>query len=694
MEVVKLKQKDGMARLHLSRSDKSVNVLDEACMKQFETHLDTLEKNVPKLLVIDSGMPGCFIAGADLSIIQGVKDADAATRLAERGQTLCRRIEVLAAPSIAVVHGACMGGGLELALACDYIVAVEDVKTKLALPEIKIGIHPGFGGCIRLPQRTGWPKAIEMILTGRAVDAKRARRMGIAKLACHAEQVDNAIEHLSTLGKRKQEHAKPWWFYIWPIRKFFFYKVREKARARFKHLDIEEAYPAVPAAVDVLEAIFGMHAEAAYAREAQSLGKLAITPTCKNLIRVFFLGEALKKQEMVKKGKNSAATFNHTSVYGAGAMGSGIGWVAARKGEVDLHDISGDALSHGMKSLSKLAKRDQTRFQRIRPVLDTSGLSSSDVVIEAVLEDLKIKKKLWSEVEKHVSKETLLLTNTSSLSVTDQQVGLKHPGRLAGLHFFNPAPKMPLVEVVAGAKSTKKSVQNVAALAVSWGKFPVVVADKPGFLVNRCLMPFMSAALHLLEQGQKMEHVDGALKNFGMPMGAIELADRVGLDICHHVGSHLSESFGARMGMPTWFDQMVTDGLLGTKSGKGFYLYEKEKRKGVNEGLSKYLSGQEKREAEFDANLSVSDDQGGVMINDDIVNRSLLPMLVEALSCLSEGVVDSAEHLDAAMVYGIGFPPFRGGLLNHFSNYEEEKLKEMMMSSDLQPPENLGVLYE
>ncbi|MDX8403083.1 MAG: 3-hydroxyacyl-CoA dehydrogenase NAD-binding domain-containing protein, partial [Mariprofundaceae bacterium] len=523
MEVVTLKQKDGVARLHLSRSDKSVNVLDEACMEQLEAHLKRLEKDTPELLIIESGMSGCFIAGADLEIIRAVKDADTATRLAERGQALCRRIELLSSPSIAVVHGACMGGGLELALACDYIIAVEDGKTKLALPEIKIGIHPGFGGCIRLPQRVGWSRAVEMILTGRAIDAKRARRIGLAKLSCHSEQVDNAIEHLSTLGKRKKSSAKPWWFHIWPVRKFFFYKVREKALARFKHLDIEEAYPSVPAAIDLLEDIFGMSDGLAYAREAESLGKMAVTPTCKNLIRVFFLGESLKKQEMVKKGKGTASEFKHTAVYGAGAMGNGIAWVAARKGDVDLHDITEDALGHGMKALSKLARRDPKRLQRIRPVLDTSGLSSSDVVVEAVLEDLAIKKKLWSEVEKHVAKDALLLTNTSSLSVTDQQAGLKHPGRLAGLHFFNPAPKMPLVEVVAGAKSTKKTVQATAALATSWGKFPVVVADRPGFLVNRCLMPFMSAALQLLEQGQKMEHIDGALKNFGMPMGAIEL---------------------------------------------------------------------------------------------------------------------------------------------------------------------------
>jgi len=690
MEVVTLKQKDGVARLHLARSDKSVNVLDEACISKLEKHLDTLEKSAPELLVIESGMPGCFIAGADLTIIQGVTDATEATKLAERGQSLCRRVEDLSCPSVAVVNGACMGGGLELAMGCDHIIAVEDKKTQLALPEIKIGIHPGFGGCVRLPKRVGWPRAIEMILSGRSVDAKRARRIGLATISCHAEQVEDAIAHVAKLGKKVGGAAGPWWFRLWPVRKFYFHKVRETALGRFKHLDIDEAYPAIPAAIGLLEEIVGMSDGLAFAREAASLGRLAVTPTCKSLIRVFFLGEALKKQEMVKQGKDAAAAIGRTAVYGAGAMGGGIGWVAAKSGEVDLHEVSGEALARGMKFLSGLAKRDQSRFNRIRPVLDNSGLQGCGVVIEAVLEDLEIKRGLWAEVEKHVGDGALLLTNTSSLSVTDQQRGLKHPGRLAGLHFFNPAPKMPLVEVVAGEKSTKKSVQTTAALAARWGKFPVVVADKPGFLVNRCLMPFMGAALKLFEEGQRPEHVDGALKNFGMPMGAIELADRVGLDICHHVGSHLSDAYGGRMAMPEWFDRMIADGLLGMKSGKGFYLYEGEKRTGPNPAMEDYLKLAPRHEKESDASLG---EEGETMRDADIVNFCLLPMLVEALACLAEKVVEDAEHLDAAMIYGIGFPPFRGGLLHYFAKLDREELKQSIVKSGIEIPANLEELY-
>lgn len=691
MEVVTLKRHAGQARLHLARSDKSVNVLDELCMIQLEKHLDALEKETPELLVIESGMPGCFIAGADLALIQGVTDVGEATRMAERGQAICRRFESLKSPVIAVVHGACMGGGLELAMACDHIIAVDVPKTQLGLPEIKIGIHPGFGGCVRLPGRVGWPKAIEMILTGNSVDARRARRIGLAAISCHVEQVDAAIEMLAGQGKKKGGSVKPWWFYIWPIRKFYFYKVREKALARFKYLEIDEAYPAIPAAIDLLEDIFGMSEGLAYAREAESLGKLAITPTCKNLIRVFFLGDGLKKQEMVKRGKEAASALNRTAVYGAGAMGGGIGWVATKTGDVDLHEVSSEALGRGMKLLAKLARRDPKRLQRIRPVLDSSGLNSCDVVVEAVLENLEIKQKLWAEVETHVSKDALLLTNTSSLSVSDQQAGLKHPGRVAGLHFFNPAPKMPLVEVVAGARSTKKSVQTTAALAARWGKFPVVVADRPGFLVNRCLMPFMSAALHLLERGQKLEHIDGALKSFGMPMGAIELADRVGLDICHHVGSHLSESYGVRMSMPAWFDSMVDADVLGMKSGRGFFLYEGEKRREANPDIGNYLKLESVHEKESDASIA---DHGEVMTDRAIVEACLIPMLIEALACLDEKVIDDTEHLDAAMIYGIGFPPFRGGLLHYFATIDGEALRQLIMALGMEVPANIGVLYE
>ncbi len=682
MEVVKLiREKAGeqaLARLRFARTDKSVNVLDAACMQQLEAHIDALEKDTPDVLVLESDMPGCFIAGADLDVIAAVRDAEEAQRLAERGQSLCRRIEDLSSTSIAVVNGSCMGGGLEIALACDHIVGVYGDKTLLALPEIKIGIHPGFGGCVRLPKRVGWIKAIEMIMSGSGVDARKARRLGLSAISCHPEQIEEAIGFLA--GKGKVKHvAKPFWVRLWPVKQLFFAMVQKRVLARFKHLDIEQAYPAIPAALKLLSEIVGMSDGQAYALEAESLGRMAVTPTCKNLIRVFRLGESLKKQQAVQDGKKAADEIDHAAVFGAGVMGGGIAWVAARRCEVDMHDISEAALGQGMKHLSRFARRDAKRMQRIRPALSSGHLKKVQVVIEAVLETMQVKQKLWEEVEEKVGKDALLLTNTSSLSVSEMQKHARYPERMAGMHFFNPAPKMPLVEVIAGGKTSASTVNTTAALCVSWGKFPVVVSDSPGFLVNRCLMPYMVAALNLIEAGQKPEHVDGALKNFGMPMGAIELADRVGLDICQHVGEHLNKAFGKAFVMPGWFAEMVDGGLLGEKSGAGFYKYEKGKRTVINPKLSEHLKAAHSVEP---------------MTDREIVDACLLPMLVEALKCLKEKVVDTSEHLDAAMIYGIGFPPFRGGLLRHFSERDKKGLATTLGDHGLKAPSNIGVLYE
>ncbi|HXH72819.1 MAG TPA: 3-hydroxyacyl-CoA dehydrogenase NAD-binding domain-containing protein [Mariprofundaceae bacterium] len=698
MEVVTLlrEELDGrkVARLHFERSDKSVNVLDEACMQQLEAHLDALEQTPPELLLLESGMAGCFIAGADLDVIAGVTDAGDAAKLAERGQRLCSRIEKLPAVSIAMVRGACMGGGLEIALACDHIVAVQDDKTQLALPEIRIGIHPGFGGCVRLPKRVGWLTAVDMILTGRSVDAKKAKKIRLASLVCHDGQCEAVVRELLPAGKVGFRPLNPAWLRVWPASWLVFRQVKKQAYARLKHLEIDEAYPAVPATIQLLESIVGMNDAKAYAKEAASLGRLAVTPTCKNLIRVFRLGEALKKQPAVKRGREAAAAIRNASVYGAGVMGSGIAWVAAKNCEVDLHEVSEAALARGMKGLAKLAGRDPRPLARIRPTVDGSGLVHSDLVIEAVLEELAVKNALWSEVEKLVSDKALLLSNTSSLSISDMQKRRKHPGRIAGLHFFNPAPKMPLVEVIPGSRTTQQTVDTVCALAAGWGKYPVVVGDKPGFLVNRCLMPYMVAALKLIENGQKPGHVDGALKCFGMPMGAIELADRVGLDICEHVGAHLGESFGERFAMPEWFGRMVKDGLLGAKSGAGFFLYEKnkgaEEQGRLNPALGNYLATAVAGEHEGDADIGAS--TAAPMADAAIVDACLLPMLVESLACLHDKLVDDPVHIDAAFVYGIGFPPFRGGLLRYFAGRKKGELRQKISDLGLPIPENLDVL--
>jgi len=690
MEILNLSRTGERTTLHLERRDRPVNILDIVCLERLEASLDQLESDPPTVLVIESGKPNCFIAGADVDAIAAVKDSTEARQLAERGQAVCRRIEDLPAISIAVVNGICLGGGLEIALACDHILAVSNNKTRLGLPEIKLGIHPGFGGCVRLPRKAGWLAAVDMILTGKQVDARKARRLGLVGLICFPEKIEEGIRYLAAKGKQKKAELNPFWLRLWPARALFFGQVRKRALARFSHLDIDDAYPAIPAVIRLLSELVGMSDGLAYAREAESIARLAVTPTCKNLIRVFKLGEVLKHQEAVRKGGRAASEISHLAVFGAGVMGSGIGWVAAKDREVDLHDVNTEALGRGLKTMSRLARRDPGRMERIRPVMNNSGLDRSEVIIEAVLEAIEVKKTLWEGVESHVSKDALLLSNTSSLSISGMQNHVKHPGRMAGLHFFNPAPKMPLVEVVAGEKTYKKTVQTVCALAVSWGKYPVIVADQPGFLINRCLMPYMAAALGLTAKGQTPRHIDGVLKYFGMPMGAFELADRVGLDICLHVGEQLSQAFETHQAMPGWLASMVNDGLLGEKSGNGFFQYKQGKRGEVNPELENYL-GKATSVNETNSNIGIED---RAMTNQEVEDACLLPMLAEALTCLEDGVVDQPDHLDAAFVYGIGFPPFRGGLIHCFSGFDREDLVRRLEAQGLATPGNLDLIYD
>jgi len=649
-------------RLRFGDDNTRVNVLDRTTLAQLEQALDQLEQAPPPLLLIDSLLAHCFIAGADIHELEAVADAATANQLAQRGQAVCQRLHQLASVTIVVVSGSCMGGGLELSLACDYIIAVQHDSTKLGLPEVKIGIHPGFGGCLRLPQRVGWPQAVTMITTGMAVNANHAVRIGLADIACHAGAVDRAVELLQSRGKRKAASPQPWWFQIWPVRWLFFLLAERKTQQQFPHLDLDRCYPALPAVLKLLRETYGMSDGLALAREAESLAALAESSVCKHLIRCFFLGNTLKR----RAHNVTMPDQPQVAVYGAGVMGHGIAWVASKYDRVDLHDVAASPLSKALLALAKLDRSHGQRLMQLRPALDDSGLAHCGVVIEAVPESIEAKRALWQRIEPLVADDTLLLSNTSSLSISEQQQGLAHPERLAGLHFFNPAPKMPLVEIIAGEHTTSATIDQVRQLAIGWGKYPVVVADRPGFLVNRCLLPYISAAFALLSSGESPQHIDGALKCYGMPMGALELADRIGLDICLHVGTQLEQAFGARMAVPDWLTTMVNDGLLGKKSGAGFYHFS-GKSPTTNTAANRYFGGTLPAEKEFNANMN--NGKTTAMESNRIVQRCLLPLVIEALHCLQEKVVNDHDQLDGAMIFGIGYPPFRGGPLHDFGNH-------------------------
>ncbi|MDX8393647.1 MAG: 3-hydroxyacyl-CoA dehydrogenase NAD-binding domain-containing protein [Mariprofundales bacterium] len=725
MEVVSLIQDaQGEARLLFARNDQSVNTLDANCMQQLADCITELEQVPPRILILESGLDGCFIAGVDVDVIGSVNDANTATDLARLGQSLCLRLERLSCTTVAVVNGFCLGGGLEIALSCNFIIAIHEERTKFALPEIKLGIHPGFGGCVRLPRRVGWLKATELILSGRILDAKKAKRLGIVDLTCYKGQEQAAIDWLINKYGSKHTAKQPVWRELWlqitPLRRLFFQQVRKKAAVRFSNLNIHQAYPAIDATINLLQELVVTKGDAAYRLEAESLGRMAVTATCNNLVRVFHLGENLKHQEAVKSGNQAAKDIKHTAVFGSGVMGSGIAWLATKaikSGDldtsVDLHDITPEAITHGLKSLRRVAKREPERLQYVRPCIDDNGLDTCQVVIEAIVENLEIKRSLFARLEEKMPNDALILTNTSSLSVSVMQQGMQYPQRVVGMHFFNPVPKMPLVEVIRGEQSDEASVQAVCALAVRWGKYPVVCADAPGFIVNRCLMPYMAAVLSLLDAGQKVVHIDGALKRFGMPMGGLELADRVGLDICMHVGNHLAPQMQAAINkkepetdndsddvdnavLPIWLEKMVADGVLGAKTGRGFFIYNKNNKCGeVNPDLAKYglADNIKKTNAAQGIVSNIDTHESSVMDDLRLVDRCLFPMLFAALQCLHEKVANSADEIDAAMIYGAGFPAFRGGLLHYFSNLPHRELVRRAERVGLQVPKEISLLY-
>ncbi|MDQ6961589.1 MAG: 3-hydroxyacyl-CoA dehydrogenase NAD-binding domain-containing protein [Mariprofundaceae bacterium] len=658
MQTLSLIHGENFSRLIFDRDDKKLNVLDACCMQDLACLLDQLEENPPAILMIQSAKPHCFVAGADIDVIAAQEDEHQAKQLAERGQHLFRRLENLSTRTIAIVRGACLGGGLELALSCDDIIAVDCAATRLALPEIRLGIHPAFGGCVRLPKRIGWPKAVDMILSGRSLNAKKANKLGLVALCCDVSAIADA-ETFILKQKKTKKRATPLWYYVWPLRAFFFMQVRKRVLSKVAHVS-DHAYPALKATLDLLQELYGMSDDLGFAKEAESLGKVAITSSCHRLIRTFKLGQALKNQ--YRKEKVDVTGIEDVAVYGAGVMGSGIAWLAAKKHHVDLHEVSDKILTLGMCQLDILAKLDASSLTNIRPSLHDNGLNQVQVVIEAVSENMALKQKLWQELEAKVSPDCLLLSNTSSLSITEMQSCLEHPKRMAGLHFFNPVHKMPLVEVIAGEQTDPEVIKQLCALMNGWGKYPLVVKDCPGFLVNRCLLPYIKAALDLLAQGQDAIHIDRCLKHFGMPMGVFELMDRIGIDICWHVGQQLGHDF------PDWLEKMVQKGHLGAKTGKGFFLYRGKVQTTLNPVLHADIT-------------ALATDDGWSCHR--ILDACLLPMLLEAWRCLDEDVVQCKDHLDAAMIYGIGFPPFHGGLLHYFEQQNREDLLQRMESLSL-----------
>ncbi|MBF7995725.1 fatty acid oxidation complex subunit alpha FadJ [Rahnella laticis] len=609
-----------------------------------------------KGLVLVSGKSDSFIAGADITMISGCKTAAEASELAQKGQTVMSQIASFSVPVVAAIHGACLGGGLELALACHSRVCSLDDKTQLGLPEVQLGLLPGSGGTQRLPRLIGTPKALDMMLTGRSIRAKQALRMGLVDDAVpYSILLKTALERVAK--GRKSRPPLPWQARLagGPLGKsLLFYFVRKQTRAK-----THGNYPATEKIIDVVKTGLDQGSGNGYQAEAKAFGELVMTPQSAALRGLFFASTALKKE----KGADAEPLPVHrVGILGGGLMGGGIANVTATRAglPVRIKDINHEGIRHALKYSwdlleKKVRSRRLTRNEQQRQMMlisgttDYSGFSQIDIVVEAVFEDLTLKQSMVAEIEKNAAPRTIFASNTSSLPIHQIAEKATRPEQVIGLHYFSPVDKMPLVEVIPHAGTSAQTISTTVTLAKKQGKTAIVVGDSAGFYVNRILAPYINEAARCLLAGEPVDHIDNALVNFGFPVGPVQLLDEVGIDVGTKIGPILVEAFGERFAAPSGFDAVLQDDRKGRKNGKGFYLYGQKgrgaKKKQVDPSIYRLL------------NVTPKAQQSG----EEIAQRCVMLMLNEAVRCLDENVIRSARDGDLGAVFGIGFPPFRGG---------------------------------
>lgn len=639
--------------------DKSLTVLSSEALKELGRHVDQViqDQKKEKLqgVIFFSHRPGVFLAGVDVNIIASLKTESAAEEGARAGQEIYDKIEDLSLPTMVCIDGICLGGGMELSLACDYIVTSKNKSVKLGLPEVKLGVLPGFGGSWRLPRKIGFIKALDLILSGKLVTGKRAYRWGLVDAMVPAERFIELAPQIFKKGKRKQSLKKK--LTRWVENSFFARQaVIKKARETILK-KTKGVYPAPLRILDLYQNHYSKCREDYLAQEARFFGELSQTPQSQSLQHIFFISDYAKKKSRypLPPGKD----IQRSGVLGAGTMGGGIAWLLAnmRQNPV-MKDIGIKPLEIGIKRAAKnfkfqLRRKKITReeFERkarsITPVLDYSSMKGLDLVIEAVVEKPEIKQAVFSELEKYVDSEAIIASNTSSLSITELTQNLNHRQRFIGLHFFNPVSRMPLVEIITHENVDQNTVARLYHWVLSAGKIPVVVKDAPGFLVNRILIPYLVEALNLLEEGVDIKLLDKAALNFGMPMGPCRLLDEIGIDVVIKVGRIMCSALGARFFVPDTMTEIESLGALGKKTGKGFYLYNKKgKSTGVNPSTAAVFKGGTR-----------------VLSEKDLQMRMFLRMVNEAAHVLDEKIAPDAQTVDVGMVYGTGFPPFLGGPL-------------------------------
>lgn len=631
------KDADNIVWLYADNAEASTNVLSSYVLDDLSAALDQIQAVSPRGLVILSAKENGFIAGADIKEFVPLKDENAARALIERGQRVFDRIEALTFPVVASIHGFCFGGGMELALACHYRIADDGPSTKLGLPEVKLGIHPGFGGTVRLPPLIGAPAAMDMILTGRSVSARAAKKMGMVDYAVPARQMKLAAQQ-TVLKPPPRAKAKGWkaWTNHSLVRPLLAMYLRRQVAEKAP----QEHYPAPYAIIDMWDR-YGGDPRALLAEEARSLARMVLNDTARNLIRLFFLQERIKGL-----GRMKDYSAQRVHVIGAGVMGGDIAaWCAMQGLTVTLQDRRHENIAKVIKRAaglySKVLKDPRAvtaALDRLVPDIPGHGIGRADVIVEAIFEDVAAKHALFREVEPKAKADALIATNTSSIPLQVLGEALSKPSRLVGLHFFNPVSKMQLVEIVSGPDTDAEVAQRAAAFAKLISRLPVPVKSAPGFLVNRVLMPYLMEAVILETEGVPASVIDDAALKFGMPMGPIHLADTVGLDICKSVAEILSKALGGEV--PKRLEQLVAAGNLGVKSGRGFYSYKDGKPE------------RHKPESGYSAPA-------------DLTDRLMFRMFNECVACLREGVVEDGDLLDGGVIFGTGFAPFRGGPINY-----------------------------
>ncbi len=664
-----------------------INKLTFEVMDELETLIDKIGSDSSlKAVTLISAKKDIFIAGADINEIASINSSEDGKKKALLGQRIITKFSKLPLPTVAVINGACLGGGLELSLAFDYRIATDNPKTSIGLPEVNLGIIPGFGGTQRLPRLIGLEKALTMILTGRPVDGKKAYRYRLVDALIPKEFLHEKVnEFISVILQpngaeqiKKQRNKATLQSIVLeknPIGKAVLFNLSKKnVVAKTKQF-----YPAPLKAVDVIKKTHAMPLDQGLQIEADEFSKLVITDTCRNLINLFFIREKLKKDSGTREPV-AIKDIANVGVLGAGVMGGAIAWLFTKSFiSTRIKDLNWDAIRKGYetaakiyKQLKKLRKFDDReinlRMHKLSATVDYSGFEKIDLVIEAVVEDLNVKQSVFSDLENRIPSSAIIASNTSTLSITEMSKRLKNPERFIGMHFFNPVNRMPLVEVIPGDKTSPKTIATIMELTKRLGKTPVLVKSCPGFLVNRLLLPYLNEAFYLLQVGVDPVRVDSIITRFGMPMGPFALADEVGIDIGYKAAKILEESYGKRMKMVDIFVDISNDkSLLGKKSGKGIYQYS-GKDKEINPEIASLVSKYSGESQSLGINVS----------DNEILERLMLIMVNEASRCMQEEIVSCPEYLDMAMIMGTGFPPFRGGLLRYADSFGISKIVDVL----------------